>query len=147
MGRRKCDMKKWLFFLVVGIGFSVWAQRPTTGEQIFKDKFPEEQLNFVSNASLVVSNTIDDDLIVVLRDGGYHYISHVYVRAHDAFVFENLPVGHFVYQYFNLKTYFESPFRIPIYLNYEETLDFYYSTGAKKIIGFEITEEEFFKQK
>ena len=42
-------MKKWLFFLVVGIGFSVWAQRPNTGEQIFKDKFPEEQLNFVSN--------------------------------------------------------------------------------------------------
>ena len=42
--------------------------------------------------------------------------------------------------------YYESPHRIPIYLNNEEFLEFFYSAGAKKIIGFEITKEEFFKE-
>jgi len=82
---------------------------------------------------------------VTLRDGGRHYISHVYIRANECYTFENLPVGHFVYQYHNLKMYYESPERIPIYLNNKEFLNFYYSAAAKKIIGFEITEEEFFK--
>lgn len=139
-------MKKYivLFFLVVG--HYVSAQRPLTGEKIFSDKFPPEQINTVSFSSLTVSNTIDDDIIVTLRDGGRHYVSHVYIRAKETYTFEDLPVGHFVYQYHNLKMYYESPERIPIHLNNEDFLSFYYSTGAKKIIGFEITKEEFFKE-
>lgn len=138
-------MKRLFILLIFLSSFLLWAQRPQTGEKIFIDKFPVEQINLVSNSSLVVSNTIDDDMIVVLRDGGYHYISHTYVRAHDSYVFEHLPIGHFIYQYFNMKTYFESPDRIPINLESEQYLDFFYSSGAKKIIGFEITEEEFFR--
>ena len=47
---------------------------------------------------------------------------------------EDMPVGHFMYQYYNLKIYSESPQRIPIYLNNEEFLRFYYSAGAKKLL-------------
>ncbi len=139
-------MNKNLLLILLLFSTSLMAQRPKTGEQIFVSRYPEEQINLVSNASMVVSNTLEDDVIVTLRDGGRHYITHVYVRAFDQYTIKNLPVGHFVYQYFNLKTYFESPERIPISLNTEEVLDFYYSTGAKKIIGFEISKEEFFKQ-
>lgn len=139
-------MKKYVFLFILIVSNYVFAQRPFTGEKIFSNKFPLEQINRVSFSSLTVSNTINDDIIVILRDGARHYISHVYIRAKDSFTFENLPVGHFVYQYHNLKMYFESPHRIPIYLNNKEFLDFYYSAGAKKIIGFEISQQEFFKE-
>jgi len=138
-------MKPLLSLIFCLICCNLFGQRPKTGKKIYLEKYPLEQINYVSNASLVVSNTVDEDMIVVLRDGGYHFISHVYLRAYDSYVFENLPVGHFVYQYYNLKNYYESPERIPINLDSEQYLDFYYSTGAKKIIGFEITEEEFFR--
>ena len=138
-------MKKYLFLFILLVCNIVFAQRPATGEKIFSHKYPSEQINRVSFSSLTVSNTINDDIIVTLRDGGRHYISHVYIRANESYTFENLPVGHFVYQYHNLKMYYESPERIPIYLNNKEFLTFYYSAAAKKIIGFEITEEEFFK--
>jgi hypothetical protein len=139
-------MEKYLFLFILIVGNYVFAQRPFTGEKIFSDKFPSEQINRVSFSSLTVSNTINDDIIVTLRAGERNYISHVYIRAKESFTFKNLPVGHFVYQYHNLKIYYESPHRIPIYLNNEEFLDFFYSAGAKKIIGFEITKEEFFKE-
>ena len=138
-------MKKYIFLFILFVSNYVFAQRPVTGEKIFSHKYPSEQVNKISFSSLTVSNTINDDIIVTLRDGGRHYISHVYIRANECYTFENLPVGHFVYQYHNLKIYYESPERIPIYLNNKEFLNFYYSAAAKKIIGFEITEEEFFK--
>mgnify|MGYP001372752665 CR=1 FL=1 len=121
------------------------SQRPETGEKIFSNKYPEEQINLVSNTSLEVESKVDEDLIVTLRDGGRHFISHVYLRAFEKYTFENLPVGHFIYQYHNLTRYFESPVRLPILINQKNNLDFFYSAGAKKIIGFEITKEEFFK--
>ena len=137
-------MKRLLSIIILLMCGVIFGQRPKTGDKIYLERYPAEQTNFVSSASLVVSNTTEDDMIVVLRDGGYHFISHVYVRAHELYVIENLPVGHFIYQYFNLKTYFESPERIPIEIESEQYLNFFYSTGAKKIIGFEITEEQFF---
>ena len=135
-------------FIIFGflIGFFSFSQRPLTGQKIFKKQYPVEQINKLANASLMVSNTLDEDIILTLRDGGRHYITHVYVRAFQEFEIEDLPVGHFVYQYHNLKRYYESPERIPIGLNERGFLDFFFSGGATKIIGFEITKEEFFKQ-
>ena len=115
-------------------------------KKIFKKQYPVEQINKLTNASLLVSNTLNEDIILTLRDGGRHYITHVYVRAFQEFEIEHLPVGHFVYQYHNLKRYYESPERIPIGLNERGFLDFFFSGGATKIIGFEITKEEFFKE-
>ena len=137
--------KKHVLYFLLFSGL-ICAQRPETGEKIFSDKYPEEQINLVSNTSLNVSSKVDEHLIVTLRDGGRHFITHVYLRAFDKYTFDNLPVGHIIYQYHNLSRYYESPERLPILLNHENKLDFYYSAGAKRIIGFEITKEEFFKE-
>tara|TARA_B100001113_G_C21004610_1_gene576505 strand:- start:510 stop:929 length:420 start_codon:yes stop_codon:yes gene_type:complete len=136
--------KKYILFFLF-FSSLICAQRPETGDKIFSNKYPKEQINLVSNTSLEVESKVDEDLIVTLRDGGRHFISHVYLRAFEKYTFENLPVGHFIYQYHNLTRYFESPERLPILLNQKNNLDFFYSAGAKKIIGFEITKEEFFK--
>tara|TARA_B100000963_G_C22515024_1_gene620230 strand:+ start:186 stop:605 length:420 start_codon:yes stop_codon:yes gene_type:complete len=132
-----------LFFLIASF---CHTQRPQTGQKIFKKQYPVEQINKLTNASLLVSNTLNEDIIVTLRDGGRHYITHVYVRAFQEFEIEDLPVGHFVYQYHNLKRYYESPERIPIGLNEQGYIDFFFSGGATKIIGFEISKEEFFRK-
>ena len=137
--------KKHVLYFLLFSGL-ICAQRPKTGEKIFSDQYPEEQINLVSNTSLNVSSKVDEDLIVTLRDGGRHFITHVYLRAFGKYTFDNLPVGHIIYQYHNLSRYYESPERLPILLNHDNKLDFYYSSGAKRIIGFEITKEEFFKE-
>jgi len=135
-----------IVFLLLFNTMMVYSQRPLTGEKIFTNKYPGEQINLVSNTQLNVQSKVDEDLIVTLRDGGRHYITHVYLRAFEKYTFENLPVGHFIYQYHNLKRYYESPERLPIQINQNNNLDFYYSAGARRIIGFEITKEEFFKK-
>ena len=139
-------MKKLLIIFIFLFSFFNYSQRPLTGQKIFKKQYPIEQINKLTNASLLVSNTLNEDIIITLRDGGRHYITHVYVRAFQEFEIEDLPVGHFVYQYHNLKRYYESPERIPIGLNEQGYLDFFFSGGATKIIGFEIKKEEFFKE-
>tara|TARA_B100001250_G_C19674918_1_gene733206 strand:- start:592 stop:1008 length:417 start_codon:yes stop_codon:yes gene_type:complete len=138
-------MKKFFIIGIFLVSIFSFSQRPVTGEKIFKKIYPVEQKSKLTNASLLVSNTLDEDIILTLRDGGRHYITHVYVRAYQEFEIEDLPVGHFIYQYHNLKRYYESPERIPIWLNERGFLDFFFSGGATKIIGFEITKEEFFK--
>ena len=139
-------MKNFFIAGIVLAGFFSFSQRPITGQKIFKKQYPVEQINKLTNASLLISNTLNEDIILTLRDGGRHYITHVYVRAFQEFEIEDLPVGHFVYQYHNLKRYYESPERIPIDLNERGFLDFFFSGGATKIIGFEISKEEFFKE-
>ncbi len=139
-------MKNFFIIFILLVGSFCYSQRPLTGEKIFKKQYPVEQINKLTNASLLISNTLNEDIILTLRDGGRHYITHVYVRAFQEFEIEDLPVGHFVYQYHNLKRYYESPERIPIALNEQGYLDFFFSGGATKIIGFEITKEEFFKE-
>tara|TARA_X000000950_G_scaffold42945_2_gene47932 strand:- start:2313 stop:2741 length:429 start_codon:yes stop_codon:yes gene_type:complete len=130
-----------LFF---SIFFSV-AQRPLTGEKIFKNKYPNEQFNLLAEASLLVSNSLEDDIIVTLRDGGGHYITHLYLRAFEKYLIQNLPIGHFIYQYHNLKLFYESPERIPIVVGSKAYLDFYFSAGSKRVIGFEISRDDFFR--
>ena len=123
----KVYIKNFLIILIFLIGLVSYSQRPLTGQKIFKKQYPVEQINKLTNASLLVSNTLNEDIILTLRDGGRHYITHVYVRAFQEFEIEDLPVGHFVYQYHNLKRYYESPERIPIGLNERGFLDFFFS--------------------
>ena len=81
-------------FFIVGaflISFLSFSQRPLTGQKIFKKAYPVEQINKLTNASLLVSNTLNEDIILTLRDGGRHYITHVYVRAFQEFEIEDLP--------------------------------------------------------
>ena len=113
-------MKNFFIIFSLSIGFFSFSQRPLTGQKIFKKKYPIEQQQ-MANASLLVLNTLDEDIILTLRDGGRHYNSCL-VRAFQEFEIEDLPVGHFVYQYHNLKRYYESPERIPIGLNERDFL-------------------------
>ena len=71
-----------LFFL----SFFAFSQRPLTGEKIFENKYPNEQFNLLAEASLLVSNSLEDDIIVTLRDGGGHYITHLYLRAFEKYL-------------------------------------------------------------
>ena len=130
-----------LFFF----SFLAVSQRPLTGEKIFKNKYPNEQINLLAEATLLVSNSLEDDIIVTLRDGGGHYITHLYLRAFEKYLIQNLPVGHFIYQYHNLKLFYESPERIPIIVGSKAYLDFYFSAGSKRVIGFEISKDDFFR--
>ena len=83
-------MKNFFIIFALSIGFFSFSQRPLTGQKIFKKKYPIEQINKLTNASLLVSNTLDEDIILTLRDGGRHYITHVYVRAFQEFEIEDL---------------------------------------------------------
>tara|TARA_A100001015_G_C14421914_1_gene493241 strand:- start:32 stop:460 length:429 start_codon:yes stop_codon:yes gene_type:complete len=135
-------------FLTIILFFSSFfsvSQRPLTGEKIFKNKYPNEQFNLLAEASLLVSNSLEDDIIVTLRDGGGHYITHLYLRAFEKYLIQNLPIGHFIYQYHNLKLFYESPERIPIVVGSKAYLDFYFSAGSKRVIGFEISRDDFFR--
>ena len=76
-------------FLTIILFFSSFfsvSQRPLTGEKIFKNKYPNEQFNLLAEASLLVSNSLEDDIIVTLRDGGGHYITHLYLRAFEKYL-------------------------------------------------------------
>ena len=103
----KIKIKNFLIILIILFGLVSYSQRPLTGQKSFKKQYPVEQINKLTNASLLVSNTLNEHIILTLRDGWRHYITHVYVRAFQEFEIEHLPVGHFVYQYHNLKRYYD----------------------------------------
>ena len=63
-------MKNFFAVVFLLIGFFSFSQRPLTGQKIFKKKYPVEQINKLTNASLLVSNTLNEDIILTLRDGG-----------------------------------------------------------------------------
>ena len=59
-------MKNFFIIGVFLIGFFSFSQRPFTGQKIFKKKYPVEQINKLTNASLLVSNTLNEDINVCL---------------------------------------------------------------------------------
>ena len=61
-------MKKYLILCLLMIPSLTLAQRGKTGDKTFKDRFPPEVFNEVSNASLVLINEVDHDIIVSVRD-------------------------------------------------------------------------------
>ena len=141
----KIYLKNFLIILIFLFGLVSYSQRPLTGQKIFKKQYPVEQINKLTNASLLVSNTLNEDIILTLRDGGRHYITHVYVRAFQEFEIEHLPVGHFVYQYHNLKRYYESPERIPIGLNERGFLTSSFQEEQQKLLDLKLLKKNFLK--
>ena len=141
----KIILKNFFIILIFLFGLVSYSQRPLTGQKIFKKQYPVEQINKLTNASLLVSNTLNEDIILTLRDGGRHYITHVYVRAFQEFEIEHLPVGHFVYQYHNLKRYYESPERIPIGLNERGFLTSSFQEEQQKLLDLKLLKKNFLK--
>ena len=57
-------MKKIIIILI--FPFLLFSQRGETGDEVFKNKFPPNVYNRVSNSSLTISNNVDHDVIVLI---------------------------------------------------------------------------------
>ena len=57
----KIKIKNFLIILIFLFGLVSYSQRPLTGQKNFKKQYPVEQINKLTNASLLVSNTLNED--------------------------------------------------------------------------------------
>ena len=93
-----------LLFLSVGL---IYSQRGQTGDKTFKNRFPEEKFNDISNSSLELVNEVDHDIIVVIRDQRKKFIRHVYIRNNDQYTFDKLPITRLYVQFKSKEFFFE----------------------------------------
>jgi hypothetical protein len=121
-----------------------YAQRGKTGDKTFRDRFPEEVFNEVSNASLVLVNEVDHDIIVSVRDQNKKFLRHVYIRNNDKYVFEKLPITRLYVQFKSKDFYYEDLERTNINFGEKHTFNFFFD-ASKMGNYYQITEEEFFK--
>lgn len=137
-------MKKSLIFSLLLFTAIAYSQRGKTGDTTFADRFPPDVFNTVSNASLVLHNDVDHDIIVLVRDQEKKYLRHVYIRNNDSFVFKDLPITRLYVQFKSKEFYFEDRERTNIDFGDVHTFNFFFDASQ---IGnyFVITEEEFFK--
>ena len=72
-----------LFILILTTSL-VFAQRGKTGDKTFSHRFPADITNEVSGSSLEILNTVEQDIIIVIRDQYKKYLRHVYVRTNQS---------------------------------------------------------------
>ena len=137
-------MKKFLIIILFMVTSFVFSQRGMTGDKTFKNRFPEEVFNEVSNASLILVNEVDHDIIVSVRDQYKKFIRHVYIRNNDEYVFEKLPITRLYVQFKSKVFYFEDRERTNINFGEKHTFTFFFD-ASKMGNYYKITEEEFFK--
>ena len=136
--------KTTLIFAILIITSSVFAQRGKTGDKTFSHRFPPEVFNTVSNASLVLVNEVDHDIIVLIRDQEKKYLRHVYIRNNDTYIFKDLPITRLYVQFKSKDFFYEDLDRTAINFGEKHTFNFFFDASQ---IGnyFQISEEEFFK--
>jgi hypothetical protein len=137
-------MKKYLILCLLMISSLTLAQRGKTGDKTFKDRFPQEVFNEVSNASLVLINEVDHDIIVSVRDQEKKFLRHVYIRNNDQYVFKQLPITRLYVQFKSKDFYYEDRERTNINYGEKHTFNFFFD-ASKMGNYYQITEEEFFK--
>ena len=137
-------MKKFLIIILFMVTSFVFSQRGMTGDKTFKNRFPVEVFNEVSNASLKLVNEVDHDIIVSVRDQYKKFIRHVYIRNNDKYVFEKLPISRLYVQFKSKAFYFEDRERTNINFGEKHTFTFFFD-ASKMGNYYQITEEEFFK--
>lgn len=137
-------MKKHHLFLLLMIPFFCFSQRGKTGDQTYAYRFPADVISEVSTSMLEVTNEVEHDVIVLLRDQNKKYLRHVYIRQGAAFTFKQLPLTRIFVQFKSLEFYFEQRERTHINFNEKHTFHFFYDASADGNY-FKITEEEFFK--
>lgn len=137
-------MKKFLIIILFMVTSFVFSQRGMTGDKTFKNRFPIEVFNEVSNASLTLVNEVDHDIIVSVRDQYKKFIRHVYIRNNDEYVFEKLPITRLYVQFKSKTFYFEDRERTNINFGEKHTFTFFFD-ASKMGNYYKITEEEFFK--
>ena len=137
-------MKKYLILCLLMIPSLTLSQSGKTGDKTFKDRFPPEVFNEVSNASLVLINEVDHDIIVSVRDQEKKFLRHVYIRNNDQYVFKQLPITRLYVQFKSKDFYYEDRERTNINYGEKHTFNFFF-VASKMGNYYQITEEEFFK--
>ncbi len=137
-----CLLKKIILILI--FPFLLFSQRGETGDEVFKDKFPPNVYNRVSNSSLTISNNVDHDVIVLIRDQAKKYLRHTYIRNGDFFTFRDIPITRLYVQFKSLEFFFEDRERTVINFGEKHTFNFFYDASMEGNY-FRISEEEFFK--
>ena len=128
-------------FLSVGL---IYSQRGQTGDKTFKNRFPEEKFNDISNSSLELVNEVDHDIIVVIRDQRKKFIRHVYIRNNDQYTFDKLPITRLYVQFKSKEFFFEDLERTTVNYGDRHKFNFFFDPSQDGNY-FRITEEEFFK--
>jgi len=129
-----------LFFF---ISFNLCSQRGETGDKTFSDRFPPDIENFISESFLILKNTVDHDIIVVIRDQYKKYVRHVYIRNREKYIFKNLPITRIYVQFKSLEFYFEERTVTVVNAREKHTFSFFYDASQEGNY-FRISEEEFF---
>ena len=137
-------MKNFLTFSFMICAILAFSQRGMTGDKTFKNRFPTEVFNEVSNASLVLINEVDHDIIVSVRDQEKIFLRHVYIRNNDRYTFEKLPITRLYVQFKSKDFYYEDRERTNINFGEKHTFNFFFD-ASKLGNYYQITEEEFFK--
>ena len=137
-------MKSAVFTIFFLISFTALSQRGKTGDQTFAYRFPQDVISEVSTSMLVVTNEVEHDVIVLLRDQNKNYLRHAYIRKGAKFTFRQLPLTRVFVQFKSLEFYFEQRERTNINFNEKHTFHFFYDASQDGNY-FKITEEEFFK--
>jgi hypothetical protein len=136
---------KYSIFILVFLSFSfAFSQRGTTGDTTFKNRFPKDVFNTVSDATLKIINEVDHDIIVVIRDQEKKYLRHVYIRNLEKFTFDKLPITRLYVQFKSKEFYFEDLERTPINYGDKHIFNFFFDPTQESNY-YKITEEEFFK--
>ena len=130
-----------LLFLSVGL---IYSQRGQTGDKTFKNRFPEEKFNDISNSSLELVNEVDHDIIVVIRDQRKKFIRHVYIRNNDQYTFDKLPITRLYVQFKSKEFFYEDLERTTVNYGDRHKFNFFFDPSQDGNY-FRITEEEFFK--
>ena len=130
-----------LLFLSVGL---IYSQRGQTGDKTFKNRFPEEKFNDISNSSLELVNEVDHDIIVVIRDQRKKFIRHVYIRNNDQYTFDKLPITRLYVQFKSKEFFFEDLERTTVNYGDRHKFNFFFDPSQDGNY-FRITEKEFFK--
>jgi hypothetical protein len=122
----------------------LFSQRGRTGDKTFENRFPEDVSNSISNATLELVNEVDHDIIVVIRDQRKKYVRHVYIRNHEKFIFDKLPISRIYVQFKSKEFFFEDFERTTINFGDKHKFNFFFDPSQEENY-FRITEEEFFK--
>jgi hypothetical protein len=130
-------------FLLMVLPLTLYAQRGKTGDKTFAHRFPPDVVNESSNASLLVINTVDHDIIVCIRDQYKKYISHIYIRNNEEFLFENLPIERIYVQYKSKEFFYEDKQKTVVNFGEKHTFTFFYDASMEGNFTI-ISEEEFF---
>jgi hypothetical protein len=83
------------------------SQRGKTGDEVFSNRFPANIKNEIFGSSLRISNEVEHDIIVLIRDQNKKYLRHVYIINSESFTFKSILITRLYVQFKFKKLFFE----------------------------------------